>query len=124
MTFKINTRSFPLSALFGGGSTQLVRSDKILVLDGSGSKDPDVQAGKDQGLTYVWACTHEQAGFAKACTSALDSSELKFASTQKITIAKGLLAASPIARKFTLIVRKGPRSSDAFPVSVLSLKQN
>ena len=77
MTFHINVRSSPISALISGGSSQLVRSSKDLVIDGSDSRDPDV-ATANLGLTYAWTCSMVSGGYASPCTSAVDNTVLPY----------------------------------------------
>ncbi|XP_041671972.1 polycystin-1 [Cheilinus undulatus] len=47
----------PLVAVIRGGSHRLWHSSSNLVLDGSGSQDPDVEPGVEDALQYQWTMT-------------------------------------------------------------------
>jgi len=119
MTYNINVRSSPVSALISGGSSQVVRSSKNLVIDGSDSRDPDVAATASQGLTYAWTCSMVSGGYASPCTSAVDNTVLTLTSTPTITIKSGVLAASTVPRTFSLVVSKDSRTSRRSSMNVV-----
>jgi hypothetical protein len=55
-SIQINVLPSPLRIAISGGSTQSVRMDSQLVLDGSGSFDPDDPQAGSVVLDYQWSC--------------------------------------------------------------------
>ena len=82
-----------------------------VVLDGSQSSDPNIDALLDQGLTYSWRCVLDDGVIAQACVDK-DGNSLMLASEKSVTIPGGTLDPSPtesVPYKFVLRVTKRGR---------------
>jgi hypothetical protein len=52
----IEAEPSPIHVVISGGTTRSVAHGSVLVLDGSESRDPDIQDGGGTALTFKWSC--------------------------------------------------------------------
>ena len=107
----------PLTAVISGGTSKTVAYSSPIELDASGSRDPDVSATADQGLTYTWTC-RQPASADPTCRSITDLTPVVLGSTAAITVPAFTLAASANPYEFTVTVSKGTRSPVTFTLPV------
>ena len=67
VSYEVHVKRRALVAHVRGGKSLAASTSRQLVLDASGSKDPDVD-GVDNALQFVWTCSiADQQGFIDAC---------------------------------------------------------
>ena len=96
----------PLEASLKWAGGEVVKADQLIILDATGSKDPDDPNGK-QPLTYLWECVRED--FPTPCFSTLDRGVQR---AGKWTFSARLLDPN-IEHTFRVTVVKGGRSATA-----------
>jgi hypothetical protein len=96
----------PLEPNLHWAGGDIVKADQLIVLDATGSRDPDDPNGK-QPLTYVWECIRED--FPTPCFSSLDRGVQR---AGKWTFSARLLTAN-IEHSFRVTIVKGSRSAIA-----------
>jgi hypothetical protein len=111
VTYDFSVGVLPLVAQIAGGDVMAIGYDTALVLDGSGSVDPNVAPTADQALTYSWACILDDGVMSQMCLDQAGSL-LAMGSGSKVTIPALTLSPSPSADmpyKFVLQVSKNGR---------------
>jgi len=90
-TYSIEVLSRPLIATIRGGALLPAMTTRQLVLDGSGSYDPDLQGAQDSELQFWWSCTIKEGGSQSPCRTK-DGAQLILDSTPKIMLSTSQLA--------------------------------
>jgi hypothetical protein len=72
-----------LVAIIAGGQFQTLTQGKALIVDGSGSYDPDLATARSSGLRFLWSCTEIEPTFSAAsCGLELNTSSVKSSALQ------------------------------------------
>jgi hypothetical protein len=94
-TYDFSVTALPLVASIQGGDLLRVGIDSDIVLDGSLSSDPNIDASLDQGLTYRWSCILDDGVLPQACLDKDGNTDFQIVSSKAVTIPKGILEPSP-----------------------------
>eukprot|EP00960_Hanusia_phi_P058918 764017-Hanusia_phi.AAC.1 len=113
-TYQVVTAALPLIATISGGSKTSVPGSSMFVLDASGSRDPNLQAGAVQTLQFIWKCTYLTSGAASACAGE-DGQAITFPSASKLSVNTSLIGGSTFSPyQFTVdVIKPGFKSASA-----------
>lgn len=120
-TWSVEVNSRPLVAKIVGGTHKTASSNRELVLDGSISRDPDVENVPDDSLRFAWSCSIKEAGFDSPCRMT-DGSQLVLPNQRRISLSTAqlgnmfLTADEPY--EFLLTVSKDSKTSQTAIIAV------
>jgi hypothetical protein len=119
--YKILVKYKPLLAMIKGGSSISASTTRSLVLDSSGSADPDFSGEKDAGLQFAWSCSIQNGKSADICRTK-DGAKLIMPSTAVVELSANTLDnmyptfGDPYV--FTVTVEKGSKIPVTFSMPV------
>jgi hypothetical protein len=119
--YKILVKYKPLLAMIKGGSSISASTTRSLVLDSSGSADPDFSGEKDAGLQFAWSCSIQNGKSADICRTK-DGAKLIMPSTAVVELRANTLDnmyptfGDPYV--FTVTVEKGSKIPVMFSMPV------
>jgi hypothetical protein len=119
--YKILVKYKPLVAMIKGGSSISASTTRSLVLDSSGSADPDFAGENDAGLQFAWSCSIQNGKSADICRTK-DGAKLIMPSTAVANLSANTLDnmyptfGDPYV--FTVTVEKGSKIPVTFSMPV------
>jgi hypothetical protein len=119
--YKILVKYKPLLAIIKGGSSISASTTRSLVLDSSGSADPDFAGEKDADLQFAWSCSIQNGKSADICRTK-DGAKLMMPSTAVVELSANTLDymyptfGDPYV--FTVTVEKGSKIPVTFSMPV------